>query len=395
MKFDVEKYRLSTMTISAIMLFSLFQWGCPPRNIRRDPKVVYTEALGFCNKAHRRSPPRKKPLFYLAMINERLEKWEQAIVARQRYIAQTQTGALQGYLSEVLSKMKKHYDKQGLKWVLARLAAKTEVTKQMKFGRKKLAAIGWGGSSNVKRLNKADVNNLVLLRMYAKVAEDYRMLSKFNKADDYSMITLALAEEMERHGISAVEGRLPIVQKNAESRFFLSERRRRVFQKMQLSKELNQNNARLKEIIAFGVLLSRDYAEVVKVRVPEWALAAAFRQAEIYTLLYDKVNGVTKPENVSQDSWVKYKKTLDEMGRGWLKKAKDGFATVLQKAISLEVYTPWIKKCEQAYQKVNGLIGKNTTQPAWWAQLQSLKKKKKEEQVTTLPEQILEMCKSF
>ena len=95
------------------------------------------------------------------------------------------------------------------------------------------------------------------------------------------------------------------------------------------------------------------------------------------------------------DSWVKYKKTLDEMGRGWLKKAKDGFATVLQKAISLEVYTPWIKKCEQAYQKVNGLIGKNTTQPAWWAQLQSLKKKKKEEQVTTLPEQILEMCKSF
>ena len=231
--------------------------------------------------------------------------------------------------------------------------------------------------------------------MYAKVAEDYRMLNKFNKADDYSMITLALAEEMERHGISAVEGRLPIVQKNAESRFFLSERRRRVFQKMQLSKELNQNNARLKEIIAFGVLLSRDYAEVVKVRVPEWALAAAFRQAEIYTLLYDKVNGVTKPENVSQDSWVKYKKTLDEMGRGWLKKAKDGFATVLQKAISLEVYTPWIKKCEQAYQKVNGLIGKNTTQPAWWAQLQSLKKKKKEEQVTTLPEQILEMCKSF
>tara|TARA_B100000609_G_C17221951_1_gene440770 strand:- start:4355 stop:5593 length:1239 start_codon:yes stop_codon:yes gene_type:complete len=377
-------------------LFSLcslfFATGCPKQQVSvssQQGRTSFVSVIAACQKARQRRPTLKQPLFYMARIYEQMGEDDKALSLYKRYLTSFQSPALTRYLQKGQVQIRRHLGSRGVSWIATRInAVQTgSVAPKLYWGRAPLQ-IQWALKKSVG-VEREKVTELSLLRVHRRMARLYRKRKQRQEMDNAYFRVFLLSEEMMRHFVKTRRAFDPIKPTNAEARFYMAEYRRKIFQQMPfvLYKKLEPElikNMRIRfvrpPIGEAGLLLAHDYMQVFPMKVNEWSWAANFRRLEIQQLLAQKALRSKTPPSLPTGVVATYEKQVKSLAMLWLRKARKGYASILQNAVKIELYTPWVERGMLAYQRLVSKNGGVLTSSPWWSRLLRLREQFRQEQ---------------
>ncbi len=113
-----------------------------------------------------------------------------------------------------------------------------------------------------------------------------------------------------------------------------------------LTKRLNQKSDFLKKA-------SLAYAEVVKVKVPEWATAALFKIGRSYELFAESLRQAPVPTGLSPDEQQSYREQLETFVIPIEDKALEAYEGGYRKALELQIYNDWTRELREGLTRLS------------------------------------------
>jgi tetratricopeptide (TPR) repeat protein len=288
------------------------------------------------------------PELYLAIaeIYRELKQWDRALAASNEYLSLYQPDTVTKYLQSALRLQKTHLDKTGI--FTRHIVYKPEKGQKQRVQDPTVAI-----RSRLGTLKPKDVANGQLLLAHVQIALIYEKLNQIERMEERYMMVDALGYQMYNLRAEAMHGLSAAREAYAQAKFYLAERRRREFEKLQFVGNSSKDRRMLKEIISGGRVLAADYAEVANMQSPKWVLAAVFRMGEIYHLFVKKLYAAPMPRDLPQRLWPEYKMALENFAANFEEIALEAYGNVLTRSAELGLYNEWVRRCEDARNEIN------------------------------------------
>jgi hypothetical protein len=107
---------------------------------------------------------------------------------------------------------------------------------------------------------------------------------------------------------------------------------------------MNKLQDRLKEKAEKQQKAEKVYTEIIEMRSPRWASAAAYRIGESYNTFYKALYNLPLPEGLNEQQKMEYRFTLDERAAPLQEKAVQAYTSALNVALRLQAYNEWSRK---------------------------------------------------
>jgi tetratricopeptide (TPR) repeat protein len=130
----------------------------------------------------------------------------------------------------------------------------------------------------------------------------------------------------------------------SHARFRQAERMFQDFQKVELTFPMNKLQDRLEEKAEKQQKAEKVYTEIIEMRSPRWASAAAYRIGESYNTFYKALYNLPLPEGLNEQQKMEYRFTLDERAAPLQEKAVQAYTSALNVALRLQAYNEWSRK---------------------------------------------------
>ncbi|GEM_PF-1265455 len=130
----------------------------------------------------------------------------------------------------------------------------------------------------------------------------------------------------------------------SHARFRQAERMFKEFQNVELTFPMSTLQNRMEEKAEKQQAVEKVYSEIIEMRSPRWASAAAYRIGESYNTFYKALYNLPLPEGLNEQQKMEYRFTLDERAAPLQEKAVQAYSSALGVALRLQAYNEWSRK---------------------------------------------------
>jgi hypothetical protein len=116
------------------------------------------------------------------------------------------------------------------------------------------------------------------------------------------------------------------------------------FQNVELTFPMSTLQNRMEEKAEKQQAVEKVYSEIIEMRSPRWASAAAYRIGESYNTFYKALYNLPLPEGLNEQQKMEYRFTLDERAAPLQEKAVQAYSSALGVALRLQAYNEWSRK---------------------------------------------------
>lgn len=139
----------------------------------------------------------------------------------------------------------------------------------------------------------------------------------------------------------------------AKARYMQGERILDKFEKIQISGDVKQLSARLKQKADLLKAASTDFLDVVSMGVAEWTTAALYQIGRTYEQFAKSMKEAPAPANLSEGDKEQYQQQIDAFVVPIEERSLDAYENGWKKAIELGIYNQWTAKMRESLGRLN------------------------------------------